>query len=276
MAPLFGGAGGGSEAATYVGTKAITGALLVGAAAGAAGTAPATTLHVVFDGDTSGGIYPRGILCDSIDNTAHSAHVEGRKARGTRAAPAVLQTNDYQGAFVSSGYDGSAYQQTGYIAWITASSPSAGSVPSKFVIATQTEGFAMGPTGNVCIGGSSGGYSAPAFPLSMRGRIRVEGNGGGATGQGLEIGYNSATPEGIIAAYDQDGAIYKPVRFGGTILTFQAGSGASIATMLQLNNASIGFYGATPVARQLLATGAAHTVDEVITALQNLGLVRQS
>lgn len=38
----------------------------------------------------------------------------------------------------------------------------------------------------------------------------------------------------------------------------------------------LGFYGVTPVARQVLATGAGATVDDVITALQNLGLVKQS
>jgi hypothetical protein len=38
----------------------------------------------------------------------------------------------------------------------------------------------------------------------------------------------------------------------------------------------IGFYGATAIARAVLATGAGHTVDDVITALQNLGLVKQS
>ncbi len=39
---------------------------------------------------------------------------------------------------------------------------------------------------------------------------------------------------------------------------------------------TVGFYGVTPVARQLLATGTGATVDNVITALQNLGLLRQS
>jgi len=38
----------------------------------------------------------------------------------------------------------------------------------------------------------------------------------------------------------------------------------------------LGFYGVTPIARAVLATGAGHTVDDVITALQNLGLVKQS
>jgi hypothetical protein len=37
----------------------------------------------------------------------------------------------------------------------------------------------------------------------------------------------------------------------------------------------IGFYNVTPVPRQILATGAGHNIDAVITALQNLGLVKQ-
>jgi hypothetical protein len=40
--------------------------------------------------------------------------------------------------------------------------------------------------------------------------------------------------------------------------------------------AAIGFYGVTPIARATLATGAGASVDDVITALQNLGLVKQS
>jgi hypothetical protein len=39
---------------------------------------------------------------------------------------------------------------------------------------------------------------------------------------------------------------------------------------------SLGFYGTTPIAQQVLATGAGKTVDNVITALQALGLVKQS
>lgn len=38
----------------------------------------------------------------------------------------------------------------------------------------------------------------------------------------------------------------------------------------------VGFYGKTPIDQAVLATGAGHTVDDVITALQNLGLVKQS
>lgn len=38
----------------------------------------------------------------------------------------------------------------------------------------------------------------------------------------------------------------------------------------------LGFYGVSPIARAVLATGTGATVDNVITALQNLGLVSQS
>lgn len=38
----------------------------------------------------------------------------------------------------------------------------------------------------------------------------------------------------------------------------------------------IGFYDVTPIAQAVLATGGGATVDNVITALQNLGLVKQS
>lgn len=46
--------------------------------------------------------------------------------------------------------------------------------------------------------------------------------------------------------------------------------------LMSSNSDKIGFHGVAPVARQLLATGAGATVDQVITALQNLGLLRQS
>jgi len=38
----------------------------------------------------------------------------------------------------------------------------------------------------------------------------------------------------------------------------------------------LGFWNATPVVQQVLATGASHTVDDVITLLQTLGLCKQS
>lgn len=45
---------------------------------------------------------------------------------------------------------------------------------------------------------------------------------------------------------------------------------------LDHDGSTVGFYGVTPISRALLATGAGATADNIITALQNLGLVRQS
>ena len=45
---------------------------------------------------------------------------------------------------------------------------------------------------------------------------------------------------------------------------------------IKATDTTLGFYGVTPVTRQVLATGAGATVDNVITTLQNLGLLSQS
>lgn len=129
------------------------------------------------------------------------------------------------------------------------------------------------------------------------------------TGAGLEMWYGALAGGAAIQAYDRDGAAYKPLLFGasrfrftdgvvriegvGTVPTTGAGleifytaatatlqaynRDTALYTGLSLQGLTIGFYpGVTPVARQLLATGAGATVDNVITALQALGLVRQT
>jgi hypothetical protein len=64
--------------------------------------------------------------------------------------------------------------------------------------------------------------------------------------------------------------------FGPTHATAANQMQLNATDSVAMNTAKHGFYGVTPIARALLATGASHTVDDVITALQNLGLVRQS
>ena len=51
-----------------------------------------------------------------------------------------------------------------------------------------------------------------------------------------------------------------------------AGAGGTVGDAADL----LAFHGAAPVGRQLMATGAGHTVDDLITALQTKGLFRQS
>lgn len=53
-------------------------------------------------------------------------------------------------------------------------------------------------------------------------------------------------------------------------------TGAGDVRLMASSADKLGFHGVSPIARQLLATGAGRTVDDVITFLQNLGLARQS
>lgn len=66
------------------------------------------------------------------------------------------------------------------------------------------------------------------------------------------------------------------LRFQSSVPTVSGNSGQTMSDILVITNSRIGFYGVTPTARQLLATGAGRTVDDVISALQTLGLFRQS
>ena len=69
---------------------------------------------------------------------------------------------------------------------------------------------------------------------------------------------------------------------GNARLTVEAGGDIVIGEELELDGdfnhdgSNVGFYGTTPIAQAVLATGAAATVDDVISALQALGLVKQA
>lgn len=62
----------------------------------------------------------------------------------------------------------------------------------------------------------------------------------------------------------------------GTLWVYDTAAREAIRAEASGSEAMLGFYGVAATARQLLATGAGATVDDVITALQTLGLVKQS
>lgn len=91
---------------------------------------------------------------------------------------------------------------------------------------------------------------------------------------------------GIYQASDVINAIHGKLRIGSVAtptealhfadacnIAFDTTTGTEIGTAA---GQKLSFYGATPVAQNQLATGAGKTVDEVITELQRLGLVRQA
>lgn len=82
---------------------------------------------------------------------------------------------------------------------------------------------------------------------------------------------------------DSGGTSYLRVAANKTITLYDGSkinagttTGLMVANLGGAAGQKLGFFGVTPVVQPLLATGAAHTVDDVITTLQTLGLCRQS
>lgn len=71
-----------------------------------------------------------------------------------------------------------------------------------------------------------------------------------------------------------DGTKWTSQTEGGTTVTFKYSP--SFGYQLGGSSDKLAFLGSTPVVKQVLATGAGKTVDEVITLLQTLGLCKQS
>lgn len=108
--------------------------------------------------------------------------------------------------------------------------------------------------------------------------------------------YASAVDGHMMLRVSLGGTPYSLVELGSTGLVINNGGNASMDTTIKgdnydalfvdasadslavMNNASglLGFYAHAPIAQAVLATGAGATVDNVITALQNLGLVKQA
>lgn len=127
--------------------------------------------------------------------------------------------------------------------------------------------------------------------IGIRGNAQADGGGTVTTAWGI-VGYvqssnssivtnavsvyafapTTATSGTIVNAY----GLYIPAISSGGTSNHSIYTNAGDVRLMAGNSDKIGFHGVTPVARQLLATGAGATVDSVITALQNLGLLRQS
>lgn len=96
-------------------------------------------------------------------------------------------------------------------------------------------------------------------------------------GSALICGSNDITGVGILTSQVVRGAVanlsLRPAVAGGSVEITKA-DGTTKA--IESNATGLGFYGVAPVARQVLATGGGATADNIITALQALGLLAQS
>jgi hypothetical protein len=81
----------------------------------------------------------------------------------------------------------------------------------------------------------------------------------------------------INARYSDNSQDSRIIGYGVTVAnTIEVGGSARTGVLIAGSATKLGFFGTTPIARAVLATGTSKTVDNVITALQNLGLVSQS
>lgn len=93
---------------------------------GASGT-PSSKLHVVETSTST----PRGVLVDQYNTGTQGARITMRKSRGSFALPTTIVTGDVLASWTASGYDGSAFPESGKILSTSAGTISTGIVPSK-------------------------------------------------------------------------------------------------------------------------------------------------
>jgi hypothetical protein len=93
--------------------------------------------------------------------------------------------------------------------------------------------------------------------------------------KGLVIRGASAQSGALQEWQNSAGAVQTAVAGNGLDFILNTGTGTKWGTVGGVAGQKQARWGATPVVQPLLATGAAHTVDQVITVLQTLGLCRQ-
>jgi hypothetical protein len=160
----------------------------------------------------------------------------------------------------------SASQSVGFIPALNLLAPN--------ITATQQVYFAIGKTGSTNNWASFGfnyagsGSTSNSFSMNFYGTgnlLTITAAGKvTTTNNTLDDGSGNMTTAGNFTVTDA-----KNIVLGTT-------TGTQIATVGGASGQKLAFWGSSPIVQPLLATGAAHTVDDVITVLQNLGLVRQS
>jgi len=97
-------------------------------------------------------------------------------------------------------------------------------------------------------------------------------NAGGATSAATD----KAGGDLILDPGVSTGSAESGVQIRGCVAGASGTADRTLTTAMRVLGNKIGFYNVTPTTRQVLATGTSKTVDDVITALQTLGLVSQT
>lgn len=161
---------------------------------------------------------------------------------------------------------------------------------------SNNNGLILNPSGILHLGAVIDAFTTPAIwvgNISQAGDISLRGNwaSSGRYGLGYDVGnnatflysYNGAKLS--LGTRTYAGAFQPRLTFNdaagvqtwthseGINYVFGTSTGTKIGTAAAQK---LGFWNATPVVQQVLATGASHTVDDIISLLQTLGLCRQS
>ncbi len=167
-----------------------------GTAVGIGTTAPAATLHVVSTSTSAG-------FVDVYSNTLNAVMFATRAARGTPAAPAVVQAGDIIGGFTGRGWTGPVSGSTGGFSggrgaliihanetWSTTSQSTYMQFNTTALgAAAQSERMRLDNAGNLGIGTSNPGGTPPSplpapVTLEVNGNVKLTaGSGGGVTFQ---------------------------------------------------------------------------------------------
>lgn len=144
-----------------------------------------------------------------------------------------------------------------------------------------TEGDALGGIGFIGCVGAGYNYQTAATLKCNAGTVVGNTSVDGAVYLdiivgGAEVRVLDATAGGVV--FNQSGNAAQDFRIesDGDQFALYVDAGANSIAIGGAATTKVGFYGVAPIAQAVLATGTGASVDNVITALQNLGLVKQS
>ncbi|MGY3215092.1 hypothetical protein [Mucilaginibacter sp. HD30] len=123
----------------------------------------------------------------------------GRRSRGTLASPTALQNNDQILSFLSSGYDGSNFQNAGGVDFLVDGTPSSGNIPTKISFITGSNAGNRAARLTVTSSGLVGiGTTTPDYTLTVAGLIKSSNlySNGNSTYVGAGAGNSTMTGGG--------------------------------------------------------------------------------
>ncbi|KKL75671.1 hypothetical protein LCGC14_2052570, partial [marine sediment metagenome] len=252
----------------------VNGGGFVGINSGVA-VAPPASLYVVWDGNTGGGTYPRGIVSVAHDATVHSAHITGRKARGTLASPTQVLANDYIAGFTAEAHDNAvSWNRVGYMAFRAVDNEADNTLLTFAInIATvETEVVEIRTDGNIWnfmhAIGDGAAITADRW-LDVDGSLSNAGENWGIVST-PSLGADNRDIRGAFFRADVDAALTATTSMGVHIENPLLGGGAAITTAYGLYIANI-TNGATDYAIYTNA-GLVHLGDHVlINTISDLG-----